>query len=89
MIIHYKVRHRVTGLYTKGTLYNQWHKVGKTFDTLGKLRSFITRTFNSNYAKQFVSEFEIEEYEVRCVSTKQVHEVMDPKKLMAMLSKDY
>lgn len=89
MITVYKVRNKNTGLYSKGTGYNEWHKVGKTFDTLGKLRSFITRTFNSNYAKQFVSEFEIEEYEVRCVGTKQVHEVMDPKKLMAMLSKDY
>jgi hypothetical protein len=84
----YKVRNKKTGLYSKGGSYD-WSAQGKTFDTLGKLRSFITRSLNSNYARQFVPEFEIEEYEVRHISTKQVHEVIDPKKLFGMIAKEY
>jgi hypothetical protein len=85
----YKVRNKNTGLYSKGGSYNGWSAQGKTFDTLGKLRSFITRSLNSNYARQFVPEFEIEEYEVRHTSTKQVHEIIDPKKLFGMIAKEY
>jgi hypothetical protein len=89
MVIHYKVRNKTTGLYSKGTCHNGWSKQGKTFDTLGKLRSFLTRCFNSNYARQFIAEFEIEEFEVRHSATKGVHEVMDPKKLFGLISKEY
>jgi hypothetical protein len=88
MVIHYKVRNKNTGLYSTGGSYG-WSKQGKTFDTLGKLRSFLTRCFNSNYARQFIAEFEIEEFEVRHSATKGVHEVMDPKKLFGLISKEY
>lgn len=87
MITHYKVRHKVTGWYNKGTLYNQWHKVGKTYDTLGKLRAFLTRCFNDDYMRKFIPEFEIVELQVREGAVKDVHEVIDPKKLLGLLSK--
>ena len=89
MEIHYKVRNKTTGLYSKGTSYNEWAKIGKTFSTLGKLRSFLTRCFNSSYMREFISEFEIVELEVRERGTKDVHEVMDPKKILTLLSKEY
>ena len=89
MITVYKVRNKSTGLYSKGTGYNEWHKVGKTYDTLGKLRSFLTRCFGDEYMRKFMPDFEIVEIEVREGAVKQVHEVMDPKKLLGLLSKDY
>ena len=89
MEIHYKVRNKTTGLYSKGTAYNEWAKIGKTYTTLGKLRSFLTRCFNSDYMRQYINEFEIVELEVRERGSKDVHEVMDPKKILTLLSKVY
>lgn len=85
MEIHYKVRHRGTGLYHNGSYYNKWHKIGKTYTTLGKLRSFITRSFNDEHMRKDIADYEIVEIEIREASVKQVHEVMDPKKFMALL----
>lgn len=87
MATHYKVRHKVTGEYSKGTLYNQWGKDGKTYSTLGKLRAYLTRCFNDDYMRKYIGDFEIVEFEETAV--KDVHEVMDPKKLLGLLSKDY
>lgn len=87
--IHYKIRHKTTRLYSKGTCYNEWNTTGKTWNTLGKLRSFLTRCFNSSYMREFISEFEIVELEVRERGSKDVHEVMDPKKILTLLSKEY
>lgn len=87
--IHYKIRHKTTGLYSKGTCYNEWNTTGKTWNTLGKLRSFLTRTFNNDYLRQFVPDYEVIELEVRHTGTKQVHEMIDPKKLIGLLAKDY
>lgn len=85
---HYKVRNRNSGSFHTGGRYSgKWNKIGKTFVTLGKLRAFLTRSFNDEVMRKDIPEYEIVELEVREAAVKQVHEVMDPKKFMALLTK--
>ena len=84
-MIHYKIQNRVTGLYSKGTSYNQWNEKGKTFDTIGKLRSYITRCINDDYMSKFLGDFQVIELEVRQVAVKELHEIVKPEKLIELL----
>lgn len=85
--IHYKVRKRGSHPpeYSKGTMYRQWSTKGKTFDTLGKLRSFLTRCMHDEYMAKTMHEFEIIELEVRVHNIKEVHEIVKPEKLIELL----
>ena len=85
--IHYKVRRKgsTPPVYSKGTMYRQWSTKGKTFDTLGKLRSFLTRCMHDEYMLKTMHEFEIVELEVRVQSVKEVHEIVKPEKLIELL----
>jgi len=38
----YKVRHAETKLFRTAGVYTRWDRVGKTWDTIGKLRTMIT-----------------------------------------------
>lgn len=84
-MIYYKIRNKRTGLYHKGGSYNVWNKSGKTWDTLGKLRAMLTMTLNNEYRSSDISDWEVIEFEVTEKAVKQVHEVIDPKKLMKFL----
>ena len=85
--IHYKVRKKgsIPPVYSKGTMYRQWSGKGKTFDTLGKLRSFLTRCIHDEYMAKTVHEFEIVELEVSVLNVKEVHEIVKPEKLIELL----
>ena len=84
---HYKVRNRITGLYSKGTMYYQWSEKGKTFDTIGKLRSFLTRCMNDDYMRGYMDEFQVVEYEVRQVDVKELVDIVKPEKIMELLKR--
>jgi hypothetical protein len=66
-------------------MYRQWSTKGKTFDTLGKLRSFLTRCMHNEYMLKTMHEFEIIELEVRVHTVKEVHDVIKPEKIMDLL----
>ena len=85
--IHYKVRKKgsIPPVYSKGTMYRQWSGKGKTFDTLGKLRSFLTRCIHDEYMAKTVHEFEIVELEVRQVAVKELADMVKPEKIMELL----
>jgi len=85
--LHYKVRRKGSNPpeYSKATMYNQWSTKGKTFDTLGKLRSFLTRCMHDEYMAKTIHEFEIIELEVRVHTIKEVHDVVKPEKLIELL----
>ena len=57
-VVHYKIRNKVTGLYSKGTSYNQWNAKGKTFDTwIGEAeRRKLGNTFWSRRIRDMVFE---------------------------------
>lgn len=85
-MIYYKIRNKQTGLFHKGGVYDLWSKEGKTWTTLGKLRSMLTMNMPTKYRKgQDMSEWEIVEYEVTEKSVKQPHEMIDPKKIIEIL----
>lgn len=84
---HYKIRRKGYNMYSKGTMYYQWSDKGKTFDTLGKLRSYITRCIKSDYMRQFLGEFEVVELTVEQTAVKGLHEIVKPEKLMELLKK--
>lgn len=85
--IHYKVRKRGEWpeQFSKGTMYYQWSTKGKTFDTIGKLRSYITRCMNDSYMSKFLGDFEVVEYEVQAVAVKELSEIVKPEKIMELL----
>ena len=83
-MIYYKIRNKKTGLFHKGGTYEAWSKSGKTWDTLGKLRAMLTTTFKYSCNKD-LSNWEVIEYEVKEASVKELHEVVDPNKLLTLL----
>lgn len=98
--IYYKIRHRVTGNFSKGFSYSNaagnnsfWSKSGKTWDTLGKLRAHITqhlrKVTNNGYVLNEgtdMTDWQVIEYRVIESDVKGIHEVIDPKKLVQLLS---
>ena len=93
--VYYKIRHKKTGRYSKGGVYvnadgdnSYWsEKGGKTWDTLGKLRSHITTHMDRQYGATDMTNWEVIEY--KCVPTdvKQIHEVISKEKLVKLLTK--
>lgn len=91
----YKIRHRVTNMYSKGGGYvpadgqgSLWvPNGGKTWDTLGKLRAHITSHMPRHHHDHAtdMSDWEVVEYRAVVVDTKPIHEVIDPKKLIGLL----
>lgn len=93
---YYKIRHKKTQRFSKGGVYvpadgtgGLWAaNGGKTWDTLGKLRSHITShmaKYSGDYGTD-MSDWEVVEYRMVYLDAKPVHEVIDPKKLIKILS---
>lgn len=97
--IYYKIRHKVTGNFCRGSSYanaagnnSYWTKTGKTWDTLGKLRAFITMHLRKVGYNGYVinegtnmADWEVIEYKVIETDAKGIHEIIDPKKLIQLL----
>jgi hypothetical protein len=90
----YKIRHRQTGRYSKGGVYansagdnSYWtERGGKTWDTLGKLRSHITSHLGKYSGATDMSEWEVIEYKSVPTDRKMIHEIVKPEKLIQLLS---
>ena len=85
-MIVYKIRNRnnpdkfLTGTPT----YHRWEKTGRMFQTLGKLRTFLTNALKGN---RNIGEWDIVEYELAEVSVKGVHEMIKPEQLIKLLTR--
>lgn len=93
-MIFYKIRNKNTGQFSKGGMRLkstgdvEWSKQGKTWDTLGKLRSHLRQHLSDSYRKQTdMSHWEVVEYHVVEQPAKGIHEVLDPKKIAEMLKR--
>jgi hypothetical protein len=83
----YKIRNKNDPTkYRLGGIDPKWNKSGKTWDTLGKLRSMITMKINTKSSTEDLSDWEIVEYKVTEVAAKPVHEVISHKNLLTMLT---
>ena len=97
MTTFYKIRSKGDPeLFVKGTpSYQSFDKTGRTFHTLGQLRSFLTGVMNTDayYARQNetprnrVANWEIVELEVTEKAVKDVHEVISQKRLKELIMK--
>ena len=84
----YKVRHAETKLYRMAGVRTYWNKVGKTWDTLGKLRTMITCAINEDRnCNHDFGNWEVIEYEVIEKQSRPVHEVVTANKLMELIKK--
>lgn len=85
-MIVYKIRNKnnpekfLTGTPT----YNSWDKTGRMFQTLGKLRTFLT---NSIKVSKNMGDWDIVEFELTEVSVKAAHEMIKPEQLIKMLTR--
>ena len=87
MTIYYKIRHKETGLYVKGTPhYPSYDGTGRIFQKLGNLRAFLTCIMNRQYGRPVhLGEWEVVELEMVIKEVKDVHKVVKPEKLIKML----
>ena len=84
----YKVRHAETKLFRQAGVRTYWNKVGKTWDTLGKLRTMITCAINEDRTcNHDFGNWEVIEYEVIEKQSRPVHEVVTANKLMELIKK--
>ena len=83
----YKVRHAETKLYRRAGVYTRWDSVGRTWDTIGKLRSMITTALNNDYSNNDFGNWEVVEYEVTEHAVRPLHEVVTANKLMELMKK--
>jgi hypothetical protein len=90
-MIIYKIRNKNNSeLYLKGTpTYNSWDKDGRIFQTLGKLRTFLTNSLNmdSKRGTNKIGDWEVIEFELIEQSAKGVHEMIKPAQLIKMLTR--
>jgi hypothetical protein len=84
----YKVRHAETKLYRTAGVRTYWNRVGKTWDTLGKLRTMITCAITDDRSsKHDFSNWEVVEYEVIEQNVRPVHEMITANKLLELIKK--
>lgn len=85
-MIVYKIRNKNNPeLFLSGTpTYHNWDKTGRMFQTIGKLRTFLTNSLKCN---KNIGEWDIVEYELNELSAKGVHEMIKPEQLIKMLTK--
>ena len=90
-MIYYKIRLKSNPeMFVKGTPYYLSHdKTGRIFQTLGKLRTFLTSVMNADarMERSRMSDWEIVELEMIVKEVKGVHEVITAKKLKELLMK--
>ena len=90
-MIVYKIRNKnKPDMYLKGTpTYNSWDKDGRIFQTLGKLRTFLTNSLNidNRRGSNKISDWEVVEIELLEKSCKNVHEMIKPEQLVKMLTR--
>jgi len=88
-MIYYKIRSKDNPvMFVSGTPdYNRYDNIGRIFQKIGGLRSFLTMVMNNQNQSHKISEWEIVEIEMVVKEVKGVHEVITQKKLMELLTK--
>lgn len=85
----YRIRDRITGLWSKGGSYGGFGKKAKTWDSLGHVHSHITNVIRyhaERYANADIVEFVLEPTEARKFA---VSDVIERKKRSVVLQKKY
>jgi hypothetical protein len=89
-VFYYKIRHKETGLFRCAGEAPKWHKQGKLFETMGKLRVLLNwcRRHNARSNDRNVfADWEIVQYEVKEIAVKSVYEIITVEEVLKILSK--
>ena len=88
-MIYYKIRCKDNpAMFVSGTPnYNRYDNIGRIFQKIGSLRSFLTIVMNDQQESRKISDWEIVELEMVIKEVKGVHEVITQKKLIELLKK--
>lgn len=90
-MIVYKIRNKNSpDKFLSGTpTYNRWEKTGRIFQTLGKLRTFLTNALKIDgyRGSNKISDWEVVEFELIENSAKGVHEMIKPEQLVKILTR--
>jgi hypothetical protein len=92
-VIVYKIRSKndPSKFLTGTPTYNNWNKSGRIFPTIGKLRAFLNSSLGDSGGRRprvnNTGDWDIVEYELTELSTKDVHEMIKPEQLIKMLTK--
>ncbi len=86
-MIVYKIRNKNDpNKFLSGTpTYHSWDKTGRMFQTIGKIRTFITNSLKGH--NKNIGDWEVVEYELAELSVKGVHEMIKPEQIFKMLKK--
>ena len=75
-------------MFVSGTPnYNRYDNIGRIFQKIGSLRSFLTIVMNDQHQSRKISDWEIVELELSVKEVKGIHEVITQKKLIELLTK--
>lgn len=87
--IYYKIRLKSQpDQYVKGTpYYLSYDQTGRIFQKLGPLRTFLTCVMNSDRRNKDISDWEVVELEMIVKDVKEIVDVVDKKKIWALLKK--
>jgi hypothetical protein len=85
-MIVYKIRNKNNSeQFLTGTpAYHHWDKTGRLFQTIGKLRSFLTTSMKGRHN---ASNWDIVEFEMVEQAVKGVHEIITPAKLIELIKR--
>jgi len=88
-MIVYKIRKKdYIKKYITGTpTYYSWDNTGRMFQTIGKLRAFLTGFMKNSSRRIDLGDIEVVEYELVEASAKDLHEIIKPEKIMELLRK--
>ena len=88
MTVYYKIIHKEKGLYVKGTpSYFSYDATGRIFQKMGQLRAFLTGVMNNSRKNQDMNEWKIVELDMVVKDTKELIDVIDPKKIVQILAR--
>ena len=87
--VYYKIRWKDNpAMFVSGTpYYNHYDNIGRIFQKIGSLRSFLTIVMNDQHQSHKIPDWEIVELEMVVKEVKGIHEVITQKKLMELLTK--
>ncbi len=92
-MIVYKIRSKKTGKFRLQGGEPKWNNIGKTFETIGRLRQMISNCMKYNQyhprsrLQNDFENWEVVEYEVTELNIKGVHEFVKPEKLIELLQR--
>lgn len=88
-MIYYKIRCKSdpTKFVTGTPVYHSYDSIGRIFQKIGSLRSFLTGIMSNRHRSNEISDWEIVELEMVIKEVRGIHEVITQKKLVELLMK--